>query len=445
MSHRSYFGTDGIRGRVGTSLMNAEFMLKLGWAAGKVLSRQSHSAVLIGKDTRISGYMLESALLAGFSAAGVDTYLVGPMPTPAVAYLTRSVRAAAGVVLSASHNPYEDNGVKFFDQSGFKLSDQMERDIEKMIDTPMRTVVSKAIGRATRLNDAPGRYIEFCKQSFPGHLTLKPYKVVIDCAHGATYAVAPRIFYELGAQVVTVSADPDGFNINENCGATNTEQLQATVLEAGADLGLAFDGDGDRLIMVDHYGEVVDGDQVLGILALFCAPADRPVGVVGTIMSNLGLERALTAAQIPFLRSSVGDRHVLASLKQRGWVLGGESSGHIVDLRQSTTGDGIIAALGVLKIMQESGKSLAALKSVVDKVPQTLTNLPCPFEQQAVVHDPEISSVIDQMQLKMGDAGRILVRPSGTEPLIRVMVEGVCADQVDAVSRALTKAIAARI
>ncbi len=424
MTQKKYFGTDGIRAKVGEGLINPEFVLKLGWAAGKVLARHQSAVVLIGKDTRISGYMLESALEAGFSAAGVNILLLGPMPTPAIAYLTQSIRAAAGVVISASHNPYNDNGIKFFDRNGHKLSDVMEHEIEILLDAPMQTVASEHLGKAARMEDAAGRYIEFCKSTFPSDLSLKGLSVVVDCANGATYAIAPKIFHELGAEVKTVAVHPDGVNINKQCGATATDSLRQAVLSHQADLGIALDGDGDRVIMIDHHGERVDGDELLGIIALHAMQEGRKLqGVVGTVMSNGGLEHAICQAGMAFERSYVGDRHVLAMLKTKGWQLGGEASGHIVDLRYTTTGDGIVAALQVLRIVKRTGQSLFSLKQVLCKRPQVLLNVA--VNSHFVLSDhPSIVAAIADVKQTLGKGGQVLLRPSGTEPVVRVMVEG---------------------
>ena len=421
---KKYFGTDGIRGKVGKSLINAEFALKLGWAVGKVLAEKHSATVLIGKDTRISGYMIESALQAGLSAAGVDTKLLGPMPTPAIAYLTQSVRASAGIVISASHNAYQDNGVKFFDNNGFKLSDALEQSIEEHIDTPMQTVSAERLGKAKRMVDAPGRYIEFCKSTFPSHLTLQGLKIVVDCANGAAYYVAPHIFHELGADVTAIANEPDGFNINQACGATDTRQLQKVVTEIKADLGIALDGDGDRLIMIDHRGELVDGDELLCILAKDrLSGKNNTMGVVGTVMSNLGLQQACEEDGISFERAPVGDRYVLERLQKNGWLLGGEASGHIVDLGYTTTGDGIITALQILRIMQTAGKALSSLKKVMNKHPQILINVPI-MKIVDINQYPPIAEAVARAEKTLNGNGRILLRPSGTEPVIRVMVEG---------------------
>lgn len=425
MSAKKYFGTDGIRGRVGDDLINPEFILKLGWAIGKVISVGNPSPrVLIGKDTRLSGYMLESALEAGLSAAGVISQLLGPMPTPAIAYLTRTLRASAGIVISASHNPYQDNGIKIFSNRGMKLSDELEQAIEARVGQPLKCVPSSKMGRAVRIDDAPARYIEFCKGTFPTQLSLNGLKVVLDCANGATYHVAPCVMEELGAKVFAINVDPDGTNINKRCGAIDTRILKRAVIRYKADVGLAFDGDGDRLIMVDNKGEIVDGDEILCILAKdWMEQTASTFGVVGTVMSNLGLEQALDHMGIGFKRAKVGDRYVLEELLKLGWPLGGESSGHIVNLNHTTTGDGIITGLQILRIMQTTNQTLAQLKSIMIKHPQVLINVPVSgiFDLDSY---PKIQSAIQMAEKKLKGKGRLLIRPSGTEPLIRVMVEG---------------------
>lgn len=420
---KHYFGTDGIRGRVGESKINAETLLKLGWAVGKVLGKEGETLVLIGKDTRLSGYMIESALEAGLSAAGAIIKLLGPMPTPAIAYLTRSLKASAGIVISASHNAYEDNGIKLFDGAGFKLSDALELEIEAMMAMPLSTVASDKLGKAERVEDARERYIDFCQRSFPADLDVSHLRLVVDCANGATYDVAPRIFSALGATVIPMANTPDGFNINQDCGSTHPQSLQEKVLEVGADLGIALDGDGDRLIMVDHAGELLDGDELLCLLAVDLSRAAGAIGVVGTQMSNLGLEQAMAREGIAFERASVGDRYVLERLKEKGWTLGGESSGHIVNLNYTTTGDGIITALQVLRIMAASKKSLHDLKLVMTKRPQVLINVPLstPLDWQT---DPVIVAAVAAAENELNGTGRVLLRPSGTEPVVRVMVEG---------------------
>ena len=425
-----YFGTDGIRGRVGQAPITPDFVLKLGWAAGRVLAADAHGSVLIGKDTRISGYMFESALQAGLSAAGVDILLLGPMPTPAIAYLTRTLRARAGIVISASHNPYYDNGIKFFSAAGTKLPDDTELAIEAMLDQPMETRNSDRLGKAERVRDAAGRYIEFCKSTIPASLSLSHLKIVVDCAHGATYHVAPFVFSELGAEVIPIGAEPDGLNINLDCGATALQTLQAAVTEHQADLGIALDGDGDRLMMVDHQGEIVDGDELLFIIACSRQQAGQLKGaVVGTVMSNLGLEHALKAQGIELQRVAVGDRYVLDMLTRRGWTLGGESSGHIICLDRTSTGDGIVAALQVLAAMVKVDCSLHDLKAGMHKYPQHMVNVPVDksFDCQS---SPAIRAAVAEVEALLADQGRILLRPSGTEPVVRVMVEGMDAAEV---------------
>lgn len=437
---RRYFGTDGIRGEVGKGNITPEFMLKLGWAAGRVLARETDSKVLIGKDTRISGYMFESALEAGLAAAGVDVLLLGPMPTPAVAYLTHTLHADAGIVISASHNPYTDNGIKFFSARGTKLSDETEQAIETELDKVMTTVPSVSLGKASRVVDAPGRYIEFCKSSFPDHLDLKGVKIVVDCANGATYHVAPKVLRELGASVEVIGATPDGLNINVDCGSTHPAALQRAVLEHEADVGVALDGDGDRLIMVDASGEVVDGDELLYIMATHQHGISPVAGVVGTLMSNLGMEHALQRQGIGFSRAGVGDRYVMEQLRERGWLLGGESSGHLICLEHTTTGDGIIAALQVLRAMVEQGKELAELKQGMSKYPQSLINvrLGGTFDLASSV---PVQQAITAAEHELADKGRVLLRPSGTEPLVRVMVEGEDGSRVERVARQLADVV----
>jgi len=413
MANRKYFGTDGVRGKVGTYPITPDFALKLGWAAGKVLASQGSRTVLIGKDTRISGYMLESALEAGLAAAGLTAAFTGPMPTPAVAYLTRTFRLEAGIVISASHNPYYDNGIKFFSSQGTKLPDDIEEAIEAMLDQPMDCVESADLGKASRISDAAGRYIEFCKSTFPAHLGLDGYKIVVDCANGATYHIAPNVLRELGAEVIEIGTDPNGININEKCGATDVKALQEKVLETKADVGLAYDGDGDRIMMVDHLGNKVDGDQILFI--------------IGTLMSNMSLEIALKMLGVPFVRANVGDRYVLEKMVEHSWTLGGENSGHIIIADKNTTGDGIIASLAVLSAMVQHRLSLNELASAVKLFPQVLINVRFaggdnPLESEAV------KAVAADVEKRLEGKGRILLRKSGTEPLIRVMVE--CEDGV---------------
>ncbi|KAA0873681.1 phosphoglucosamine mutase [Nitrincola tapanii] len=421
---RKYFGTDGIRGEVGQFPITPEFMLKLGWAAGKVFAREGRSRIVIGKDTRISGYMFESALEAGLSAAGVDVLLTGPMPTPAIAYLTRTFRAEAGIVISASHNPFQDNGIKFFSAQGTKLPDEIELAIEEQMDQAMQTVDSASLGKARRITDAAGRYIEYCKGTINGSLSLRGMKLVVDCAHGATYHIAPAVFSELGAQVIEIGTSPDGLNINELCGATDVKRLQAEVVTQQADLGVALDGDGDRLIMVDAQGGVVDGDELLFIMAQSMrAQGLLQGGVVGTLMSNFGLEQAFARLDIPFVRAKVGDRYVLEAMLANDWLLGGESSGHLVCRHLSTTGDGIVAALQVLKAMVDSSLTLAELRQGMTKLPQVMINVVVPRGVNSV-ELPEIQQAIRATQARLAQTGRVLLRPSGTEPLVRVMVEG---------------------
>lgn len=441
MSQQKYFGTDGIRGQVGLSNINPEFVLKLGWAVGRVLANGQRKKVIIGKDTRVSGYMLESALEAGLSAAGVDVALLGPMPTPAIAYLTQTLRANAGIVISASHNLFEDNGIKFFTAEGTKLADTMELAIEAEIEKPLQTVVSAKLGKTTRIKDAPGRYIEFCKSSIHSLTRLSGLKIAVDCANGATYHIAPNVFSELGAEVVTMGDKPDGFNINSDCGSTAPEALRKLVLATGADLGVALDGDGDRLILVDHAGNIINGDQIIYIIA-----KDRFIrgqlhgGVVGTLMSNYGLEKALRALNIPFLRAKVGDRYVLETLKEQDWKIGGESSGHIVCLDKTTTGDGIIAALQVLACMIKQGKTLAELVQDVQLLPQILINIKTENAEMLAAHS-KIQAMVSELSSQLQGEGRVLLRPSGTEPLLRVMVEGVDHQQVNTHAQRLSDEI----
>lgn len=427
---KKYFGTDGIRGKVGEHPITADFFLKLGWAAGRVFANEGHGFVLVGKDTRISGYMFESALEAGLTAAGVDTRLLGPMPTPGIAYLTRTLRAQAGIVISASHNPYYDNGVKFFSVQGTKLPDDIEQKIERHIDSPMTTVESSRLGKAKRLVDAAGRYIEFCKASVPTRLDFSGMRIILDCAHGATYHIAPHVFSEVGAEVVTIGAEPDGLNINDECGATKPEKLAATVLAYRADFGIALDGDGDRLVMVDHKGEIVDGDELIYIIAKARLNAGQMSGpVVGTLMTNLGMEHGLKKLGVNLLRANVGDRYVMEMLAEHKGILGGENSGHIICLDRTTTGDGIIAALQVMAEMQGSGKNLHELKSGMQKYPQVLVNVKTNKKINPDV-DEGIQKAVKAVEKKLGDNGRVLLRASGTEPLIRVMVEGQQEDLV---------------
>ncbi len=442
MTTRKYFGTDGIRGRVGQFPITPEFMLKLGWAAGMAFRSMGACRILVGKDTRISGYMFESALEAGISAAGADVMLLGPMPTPAIAYLTRTFHAEAGIVISASHNPHYDNGIKFFSGKGTKLPDEIEQMIEELLDTPMTVAESEKLGKVSRINDAAGRYIEFCKSSVPTSTSFAGLKVVIDCAHGATYKVAPSVFRELGAQVVVLSAQPDGLNINKDCGSTHTEALQAAVVAEKADLGIAFDGDGDRVLMVDHTGAVVDGDELLYIIASDLQERGRlQGGVVGTLMSNLGLELALAELNIPFVRANVGDRYVIAELLERDWQIGGENSGHIVCFQHTTTGDAIIAALQVLLALRRRGVSLCEIRQKLRKCPQVLVNVRFGGGVDPVTH-PSVQEACARVTEEMAGRGRVLLRKSGTEPLVRVMVEGEDETQVRNYADELAKLVA---
>ncbi|MDE0037717.1 MAG: phosphoglucosamine mutase [Gammaproteobacteria bacterium] len=428
---RDYFGTDGIRGRVGDTPITPDFCVHLGWAVGKVLASSGAPLVVIGKDTRISGYMIESALEAGLASAGVDVNLFGPIPTPAIAYLTRTLRADAGIVISASHNPFEDNGIKFFDADGNKLPDEMEVAIEAQLRQPVVSVGAQELGRAYRVDDARGRYIEFCKGTIDRGVHFRGLKLVIDCAHGATYAVAPGVFSELGADVTVIGADPDGTNINHECGSTHPETVARKVVETGADAGIAFDGDGDRVIMVDANGDIVDGDEMLYVIAKTGLPKGRlSGGVVGTVMSNLGLERALETCGIPFERAAVGDRYVLELMRARGWQLGGETSGHLVCLALTTTGDGIVSALQVLVAMVESGRSLAELRNGMRKLPQAMVNVRIE-DPGGIAANPLVDDAIRGIEAHLNGRGRVVIRPSGTEPVVRVMVEGEDADEVN--------------
>nr|VFJ91093.1 MAG: phosphoglucosamine mutase [Candidatus Kentron sp. H]VFJ91941.1 MAG: phosphoglucosamine mutase [Candidatus Kentron sp. H]VFJ98789.1 MAG: phosphoglucosamine mutase [Candidatus Kentron sp. H] len=448
---RRYFGTDGIRGEVGNPPITPEFMLKLGWAAGRVLADRTTSEgsvgkVIIGKDTRISGYMFESALQAGLSAAGVDIRLLGPMPTPAIAYLTQTLHAKAGIVISASHNRFTDNGIKFFSADGGKLPDDMELAIEDEMEKPMRTVAPHQLGKAGRITDAPGRYIEFCKSSLPFGMHLTGIRIVVDCGHGATYYVAPSVFRELGAEVIEVGAEPNGFNINDGCGATATRYLQNTVLQHRADVGAAFDGDGDRVIMVDHAGERVDGDELLYIIARSRQEKDRLPGdtVVGTVMSNLGLEQALAAHGIQLVRSPVGDRYVLESLRKGGWTLGGETSGHIICLDRASTGDGIVSALQVLSALRQFDRTLHDFKRDITKHPQVLKNIRLP-RQIDVTTLPQVQARVRAAEADLAGTGRVLLRLSGTEPLARVMVEGQERAQVERLADEIAGTVASAL
>ncbi|RYU69037.1 phosphoglucosamine mutase [Aliivibrio finisterrensis] len=430
MAERKYFGTDGVRGLVGQAPITPDFVMKLGWAAGQVLAKQGTKKVIIGKDTRISGYMLESALEAGLAAAGLQAKFTGPMPTPAVAYLTQTFRAEAGIVISASHNPYYDNGIKFFSSEGTKLPDDIEMAIEAELDKPMTCVESALLGKASRLNDAAGRYIEFCKSTFPKELSLAGVKMVIDCAHGATYHIAPNVFKELGAEIVTIGCEPNGTNINHEVGATDVRALQAKVLEEKADFGVAFDGDGDRIIMVDELGEKVDGDQIAYIIARDALRrGELKGGVVGTLMTNMGMEVALRNLGIPFVRSNVGDRYVMEKLLENNWLIGAENSGHVILLDKVTTGDAIVAALQVIASIVGSKMSLKELCSGMTMFPQVLENIRFTGDSNPLDSDAVKTAQAD-VESKLGDNGRVLLRKSGTEPLIRVMVEGENAELV---------------
>ena len=423
---RKYFGTDGIRGTVGQHPITADFMLKLGYAAGKVLTHNTKvkKRVLIGKDTRVSGYMFESALEAGLIAAGVNVDMLGPMPTPAIAYLTRAFRASAGIVISASHNPVGDNGIKFFSADGFKLEDEIELEIEALIDQPLITNDSFTLGKARRISDATGRYVEFCKGSLPSQFNLSGFKIVLDCANGATYNAAPKVFKELGAHTITMATEPNGFNINDKCGSTYMEGLCARVVEENADFGIALDGDGDRVLFSDANGEIVDGDELIYIIAQHRLQSGQGCnGVAGTLMSNLGLELALKDLNIPFLRTKVGDRYVVEALKDNDWNLGGEASGHVLCSDLNTTGDGIVAALQVIRAISDSGKPLADLKLGMSKFPQTMINVRL-AKKVDITENNAINAAVAEAEQKLAGRGRVLLRPSGTEPLIRVMAEG---------------------
>ena len=441
---KRYFGTDGIRGQVGTHPITPEFVLKLGWAVGTAFRKQGVCRVMIGKDTRISGYMFESALEAGLSAAGAHVQLLGPMPTPAIAYLTRTFQADAGIVISASHNPFYDNGIKFFSADGSKLPDSLELEIERLVDEPMVVVDSASLGKVFRVEDASGRYIEFCKSSVPTSTSFKGMKIILDCANGATYKVAPNVFRELGADVTVIGATPDGLNINDKVGSTDLTALREQVLAKGADLGIALDGDGDRVLMVDHLGNEVDGDELMFIMAMELHERGQlRGGVVGTQMSNLGLELALQEKGIEFVRAKVGDRYVMAELRQRDWVLGGEASGHLVCLHHSSTGDGIIAALQVLKALQRAGLSLAAARQGMRKCPQVLINVRYQRGSESPLADATLQAAVKESEQRLGQTGRVLLRLSGTEPVLRVMVEGQDAKQVSAEANGLAAQVRA--
>jgi phosphoglucosamine mutase len=444
---RKYFGTDGVRGLVGQAPITPDFVMRLGYAAGTVLAKGTTSSsgrpvVLIGKDTRISGYMLEAALEAGFSAAGVDVMLAGPMPTPAVAYLTRALRLQAGVVISASHNPFQDNGIKFFSEHGTKLPDSVEQEIEAAIEMPMGCVPSDKLGRATRLRDAGGRYIEFCKSTFPNELDLRGLKIVVDCANGAAYDIAPHVFHELGAEVVSIGAKPDGFNINAGVGATAPKAMSQAVVEQGADLGIALDGDADRLIMCDAAGRLYNGDELLYVMVRDRLSIGPVAGAVGTLMTNMALEVAFKELGIGFARAKVGDRYVLEVMQERGWLFGGEGSGHLLALDKHSTGDGIISALQVLSALKRSNKTLEACCADLTLYPQTLINKKVTpgFDW---TRNAELVAEKEAVERELGDAGRVLIRPSGTEPLVRVMVEAKNAALAETMAKRIAEKLAA--
>ena len=438
---RKYFGTDGVRGKVGEFPITPEFVMRLGWAAGKVFARHGTGQILIGKDTRISGYMFESVLEAGLVAAGADVALLGPMPTPAIAYLTRTFSAKAGIVISASHNPFYDNGIKFFSAEGVKLPDEIEAEIEALLDGEMETVESSQLGKVVRIPDASGRYIEYCKSTVPAGFSLRGLRLVIDCAHGATYHIAPSVFRELGAEVIEQGTEPDGLNINQYVGSTEPASLQAAVKQHGADLGIAFDGDGDRVLFVDGKGELVDGDILLYIIARGRIHSGAQCsGVVGTLMSNLGFEQALGRHGIPFARSKVGDRYVIAEMQERDWLLGGESSGHIICADVTTTGDGIVAALQVLKACQNLDMSVAELHQEVEMFPQVMINVRCAGKPD-IDNNADIAAAVAEVEAELGDSGRVLLRPSGTEPVVRVMVEGQDRNQVQTLVEKLSQRV----
>ena len=440
---RKYFGTDGIRGRVGEPPITADFILRLGRAVGIVMAANEKRGVVIGKDTRISGYMFESALEAGLAAAGANVLLLGPMPTPAVAYLTRTLYACAGIVISASHNPYEDNGFKFFSADGEKLPDDVEQAIEAEVERPFVTVQSSAMGKAARVEDAAGRYIEFCKGTVPFGTLLTGIRVVLDCANGSTYRVAPAVLRELGAKVHVIGNEPDGMNINDACGSTEPRAMQEEVVRRGADVGIALDGDGDRVVMADANGDLVDGDELLYIIARARKADGRLAGgVVGTVMTNFGLELALAEEGIPFLRTAVGDRHIHRALIENGWMLGGETSGHLLSLDRTSTGDGIVSALQVLEVMMRSGRSLAELRGGMQKFPQTMINVPVSADaQQRLASSDRISEAVRQVETELNGRGRVILRPSGTEPLIRVTLEGADSELVAVLAQRLAETV----
>lgn len=438
-----YFGTDGIRGEVGMPPITADFILRLGRAVGVVLAANDKRGVVIGKDTRISGYMFESALQAGLAAAGANVLLLGPMPTPAVAYLTRTLYACAGIVISASHNPYEDNGFKFFLADGEKLPDEVEQAIEAELDKPFVTVDSSHLGKAARVDDAAGRYIEFCKGTVPFGTLLTGLRIVLDCANGSTYRVAPEVLRELGAKVYVIGNEPDGMNINDRCGSTEPQAMQAEVVRRGADVGIALDGDGDRVVMADADGDLVDGDELLFIIARARKEEGRlPGGVVGTVMTNFGLELALADMDVPFQRTAVGDRHIHRALIENGWTLGGETSGHLLSLDRTSTGDGIVSALQVLEVMMRGGKSLRELRQGMQKFPQTMINVPVSADaRERLTSSTRISEAVREVETELNGRGRVILRPSGTEPLIRVMLEGADSDQVELLAQRLAETV----
>ncbi len=442
---KKYFGTDGIRGRVGQGQMTPQAVMKLGWAVGKVLASHGSNLVVIGKDTRISGYMFEAALEAGLSAAGVNIRLLGPMPTPGIAYLTRTLRASAGIVISASHNPFYDNGLKFFSSEGSKLPDEIEDEIEAMFEAEMAIVDSASLGKAERVTDAHGRYIEACKATIPIGTSFKGLRVVLDCANGATYHIAPNVFLELGAEVITIGDKPDGLNINAECGSTHPSNLVAAVLQNRADIGIAFDGDGDRVMMVDSKGRIIDGDEILYIIAKArLAAGIEQGGVAGTLMSNMGLELAIRKLGLEFERTAVGDRYVMECLKEKGWCLGGENSGHIICLDRTTTGDGIVSALQVMTYLADSGQSLVEALADMTMMPQVLINVPLPVKTNPI-NEPGVQDAVKQVETQLNGNGRVLLRPSGTEPLIRVMVEGEDEKQVNDYAQQIADAVAASV
>jgi len=442
---KKYFGTDGIRGRVGEGRMKPQAIMKLGWAVGKVLASHGNKLVVIGKDTRISGYMFEASLEAGLSAAGVDVRILGPMPTPGIAYLTRTLRASAGIVISASHNPFYDNGLKFFSAEGTKLPDEIEDEIEAMFESDMEIVDSALLGKAERVEDAQGRYIEACKATIPIGTSFKGLKVVLDCANGATYHIAPNVFAELGADIITIGDKPDGLNINENCGSTHPHTLAAAVLQNRADIGVAFDGDGDRLMMVDSKGQIIDGDEILYIITKArIAAGEKKGGVAGTLMSNMGLELAIKKLGLEFERTNVGDRYVIECLKEKGWCLGGENSGHIICLDRTTTGDGIVSALQVMAYLSETGETLVEALADMTMMPQVLVNVPLPVKTNPV-NEPKVQEAVTEVEKKLKGNGRVLLRPSGTEPLIRVMVEGEDEKEVTDYAQHIADAVSASV